>query len=166
MPCRKCIQTSIKYHSFDRIGVLADGKTIYYTAPARTQEKEDSPEVVDYYIQHFEETRPNKWIWVFDCQGMKSSDLLKGCGKRIKEIVHNNCFDTLTAIYIVNPTWAIKTLTGFIKPFVLKENREKLHICSLGPIDVITRLQASGIPPAELSQIMRLIQKAPVRASS
>jgi dTDP-4-amino-4,6-dideoxygalactose transaminase len=37
-------------------------------------------------MAHFEETRPNKWIWIFDCQGMKTKDLIKsGVAKKLAE---------------------------------------------------------------------------------
>jgi len=160
MPCRKCIEYKQNFHSFEKIGILADGKTtIFYTSPASTSEPEDSPEAIDFYLQHFEETRPNQWIWVFDCQGMKSRDLLKNSGKRLTDAIQKNYFETLAGIYIVNPTWAMKTLIAFISPFVLKETRSKLHVCPLGAIDAITRLQKIGVSGTELSQLTRLFQR-------
>ena len=159
MVCIRCQATNGKAHSFEKIGSLKDNKTnLYYTCPALAEEQDDSPEGLTYYLAHFEATKPNPWIWIFDCKGMKSKDLIKsGLGKRMAEVVQQTYFDTLLGIYILNPTFGIKALIAFINPFLKKETKAKIHVCSLGPIDMINRLESIGVQRNDLLTITKKI---------
>lgn len=159
MPCRKC-QINPRAHSFQLLGTLQDTTTrVYYTSPRLALEPEDSPEAVEYYLEHFKETRPNPWIWVFDCQGMKSRDLiLSGVGKRLAEALQKNYIDTLKGVYVIHPTWAMKTFLTFILRFITKESASRIHICSLGPLDVMQRFQALGLSQQGQQAFLKVIQ--------
>jgi hypothetical protein len=137
--------------------MLNDGKTgVFYTCPAQASEADDSPEAVTYYLTHFEATKPNPWIWIFDCKGMKVRDLIKsGVGKKLAETVQKTYFDTLLGIYIVQPNWAMKALITFLKPFLRKETFARIHMCSLGLIDTVNTLERAGLPKYELSSLTK-----------
>jgi hypothetical protein len=158
-PCERCRITNGKAHSFIKMGTLKNSETnIFYTAPSKCLEPEDSPEAIAYYMAHFEETRPNKWIWIFDCQGMKTKDLIKsGVAKKLAELVQKTYFDTLQSIYIVNPTWQIKTLLTFLTPFLLKETRSRIHLCSNGILDTIHKLESIGLTGSCLASLSQQI---------
>lgn len=160
--CTRCQTTGGKAHSFERIGCLTDGKTnVFYTAPANAMEEDDSPEAVTYYLAHFEETRPNTWIWVFNCKGMKTRDLIKsGIGRKLAEVVQQTYFDTLLGIYIVNPSWAMKALIAFLKPFLRKETYQRIHVCSLGLIDTVNTLERVGLPRTDMVTLTKKLTDA------
>lgn len=159
MPCERCIFTNGKAHSFEKIGSIESKKiNIFYTRPSLAQEQDDSPSALTYYLQHFEETRPHHWIWIFDCQGMKSKDLIQsGLGKQLAQTVQQTYFDTLDGIFILNPNWAIKALLAFIKPFLRKETLSKIHLCSNGNLDAIHKIQTFGVSPSDISTLTRKI---------
>jgi hypothetical protein len=155
--CSRCQETNGRAHSFEKIGVLKDNKTtVYYTNPALAEEEDDSPEAVQYYLAHFESTRPNSWIWLFNCKGMKTKDLIKsGMAKKLAETVQKTYFDTLLGIYIINPTFSIKTLITFLSPFLRKETKARIHLCSLGLIDTMNKLESAGVQNAELNVLTK-----------
>ena len=157
--CPRCRETGGKAHSFIKLGSLKNTQTnIFYTAPSKCLEPEDSPEAIAYYMAHFEETRPNKWIWIFDCQGMKTKDLIKsGVAKKLAELVQKTYIDTLESVYIVNPTWSIKTLVTFLTPFLLKETRSRIHLCSNGILDTIQKLESIGLTGPCLASLSQQI---------
>ena len=159
--CQRCQATNGRAHSFQKVATLeASSTNIFYTAPALAEEAEDSPEALQHYLAHFEDTKPTSWVWIFDCKGMVSKDLVKsGMGKRLAEIVQANYFDTLLGVYIVNPTWAMKTLLAFLMPFLRKDTRAKLHVCSLGPLDTVQRIQSLGVKGNEINSITRLLTR-------
>lgn len=154
--CPRC-QAKPGAHSFEKVGVLQDGKTnVFYTCPAQAIEAEDSPEAIQYYLAHFEQTKPNSWIWIFDCKGMKAKDLIKsGMGKKLAETVQKTYFDTLIGIYIINPNWTMKALITFLKPFLLKETYQRIHLCSLGLIDTVNRLERAGVQKSDMISITK-----------
>jgi hypothetical protein len=157
MNCPRCELTGGRAHSFEKIGTLNDSKTnLFYTCPSLAEEQDDSPEAVQYYLAHFESTRPNPWIWVFDCKGMKSKDLIKsGIGKKFVEAVQKNYYETLMGVYILNPNIAVKTLLTFVSPFLRKETKAKIHLCSLGPIDTINTFERLGVQRPALNVLTK-----------
>ena len=157
MVCSRCAATNGTAHSFECLGSLKDSKTnLFYTCPQAAEEQEDSPEAVSYYLAHFESTRPNPWIWIFDCRGIKSKDLIKsGMAKKLAETVQKTYFDSLIGVYIVNPTLTIKALLTFLSPFLRKETKAKLHVCSLGLIDTINKLEIAGVSTPTLATITK-----------
>lgn len=157
LSCPRCLETNGKAHNFEKIGVLKDSNTnIFYTCPGLAQDQDDSPEAVSYYLAHFETTKPNPWIWIFDCRGIKSKDLIKsGMAKKLAETIQKSYFDTLLGVYIVNPTITIKALLTFLSPFLCKETKAKLHICSLGLIDTMNKLERVGVQKLDITTLTK-----------
>lgn len=151
--CSRCKETGGRAHSFEHIGQLRDGKThIFYTSLANAVDPEDSPDTLLGYLYHMNETRPHPWIWLLDCRGMKTKDLVHGSmAKQLSEVVQHVNIETLSSVFILHPTWAMNALVQFIKPFLYKETRQRIHICNLGLIDTINRLENAGIQRSELS---------------
>ncbi len=152
--CVKCTQQKI--HSFDFIGHLRDNKTrIYYTNPSN-----NSPEEILYYIHHFEETKPHPWVWILDCNGVLTKDLLKPkVVQMLKELSQTTSCDTLLHVFVINPSTTITALLNILNPFLVKETRNKIHLCSLGLIDTINKFQNVGISKTEINLITKKLLK-------
>ena len=145
--CSRCQETSGRAHSFELLGTLRDNTThVFYTSLANSMEPEDSPDTLAGYLFHMHETRPHPWIWILDCRGMKSKDLLRsGLSKTLTEVVQHTNIETLHGVYILHPTMAMNAVIQCIKPFLYKETRQRIHVCSLGLIDTVNRLESAGI---------------------
>jgi len=157
MPCRKCLE-GIPVHSFDKLGVMSDGKTtLYYTKPSIAVE-DHSPDNVADFISHFEDTRPNNWFWIFDCKGMKSKDFISnGSGRKMTEILQTPHYSTLSGVFIVNATMTMKVFLGIIKPFLKRETTAKIHLCSSGLISFADKLQSIGSAQKDIQKVINLV---------
>ncbi len=155
--CPRCKETGGRAHSFEHIGHLRDAKThIFYTSLAEATDPEDSPDTLQGYLYHMNETRPHPWIWILDCRGMKTKDLLQGSlAKQLADVVQHVNIETLVSVFILQPTWAMNALIQFIKPFLYKETRQRIQMCNLGLIDTINRLENAGVARTELSTLTK-----------
>jgi hypothetical protein len=158
--CSLCFSTNGKAHSFHHVGTCTDLQThIYYTAPSKCTGPVDTPEAVDYYLLHLQDTKDKKWIWIFDCQNMSSKDLFNtSVTKKFSKIVEEVYFDTLLNVYIVQPTIGIKAIWSFIKPFLEKETCKRIHFCSDGLLDVVLTLEKRGVKRQELTSLTQNLQ--------
>jgi len=131
---------------------LEDGTLVIYTAPSKS--KEDTSRSVLHYIDHFEDTKPNKWFWILDCKDMKSMNLLTkyNIDLSIVNLIQTTYADTLLKIYIINPTWAIRLLINFIMPFFSSTLHRRL-VC-IEEIDTISILKAAGISDKTITKIL------------
>lgn len=145
--CPRCKETSGRAHSFELVGSLRDNITnIFYTSLGESTEPEDSPDTLAGYLFHMQETRPHSWIWILDCRGMKSKDLLRsGLVKALTDILQRITIETLIGVYILNPTIAMNAVIQCIKPFLYKETRQRIHVCNMGLIDTVNRLESAGV---------------------
>ena len=71
------------------------------------------------------------------------------------ETVQNTYYETLMGVYIINPTTTIRALLTFLSPFLRKESKAKIHVCSLGPIDTINRLESLGVQKQDIGTLTR-----------
>lgn len=163
--CPRCQLTGGKSHHFEKVGTFLSNYTpvsIFYTNPARTVEHLDAPEAPQWWMSHFESTKPNKWIWVFDCQQTSNGQLMSiQSSKRLVNLMYESHKNTLQGIYVVQPTWAMKTFLQILTPFVKKDVRHRLHIFSNGLLDTVSRFQALGIQGQELQSLTRHLQTTP-----
>ena len=152
--CPRCKENQ-SAHSFEKLGTLRDGVTnVFYTNPAEATEPDDSPEAFQYYMAHFRDTEPQPWIWIFDCKGMKIKDLSQSTlARKLTDAVQVKYKDTLRGIFVINPTWSIISLFTVIKPFLHKEAKARIHICSFGLIDTINKLENIGVHTTTLKKL-------------
>jgi hypothetical protein len=145
--CPRCKETGGRAHSFELVGCLRDNTTnIFYTSLGESTDPEDSPDTLAGYLFHMHETRPSSWIWVLDCRGMKSKDLLRtGLIKSLTDVVQSTNIETLRGVYILHPTIAMNAVIQCIKPFLYKETRQRIHLCNMGLIDTVNRLELAGV---------------------
>ena len=157
MPCKKCIIKPV--HSFDKIGILADGTTsLYYTKPALATEDE-SPDSINDFIQHFEDTRPNSWFWIFDCKDMKSKNFVSnGSGLKMAKLIQTEYYSSLNGIIVINPSTTMNIFLGIIRPFLKSETKAKIHVCSLGLINIVNKLQSIGSTQKDIQKVITMIQ--------
>ena len=155
--CSRCKETGGRAHSFEYIGHLRDGiSNIFYTSLADATEPEDSPDTLAGYLFHMQEVQAHPWIWILDCRGMKSKDLLRsGLAKQLINVVQHTNIETLHGVFILYPTMAMNAVIQCIKPFLYKETRNRIHLCNMGLIDTINRLESAGVPRQEMSHITR-----------
>ena len=71
MPCPKCLEDP-NYHSFTQIGTMNDVR-VYYTLPSKVINAKDSSENTANFKLHLDELKGTKWIWIFDCHEMEST---------------------------------------------------------------------------------------------
>jgi len=152
MPCPKCLGSPA--HSFEKVG-----DNLYYTKPANAKEDE-SVDDVDNFIQHFEDTQPYPWYWVFDCKDMKSRKFISnGSGLRMARIIQTERYSTLKGIFIIHPTTSINIFLGIAKHFLKEDMKSKIHVCSLGPIQLANKLQEIGSSAGDIQNVVRRIQQ-------
>ena len=152
-----CIKCRVeKIHSFEFIGHLRDDKTrIYYTNPS-----DNPPEEIIYYLHHFEDTKPHPWVWILDCSEVNTKELLNSkIIKQLTDLSKTTSYDTLLHVFVINPSTTIKTLLTILNPFLLKETRNKIHLCSLGLIDTINKLESIGLPGTEIKSLTKKLLK-------
>ena len=165
--CPRCQLTGGKSHHFERVGTFLSSTqepiSIFYTNPANTIERSDAPEAPQWWMAHFESTKPNKWIWIFDCQHTSSNQLMSiTSAKRLVSLMYESHKNTLQGIYVVQPSWAMKTFLQVLTPFVKKDVRHRLHIFSGGLLDTVSRFQALGIQGQELQTLTKHLQTHPI----
>lgn len=163
MTCPRCQLTGGRSHHFEKVGTFLSNDTpvcIFYTNPALSTEVIDAPEVPQWWMAHFEATKPNKWIWIFDCQNTSSGQLMSiPSAKRLVSLMYESHKDTLQGIYVIQPTWAMKTFLQILSPFVKKDVRHRLFIYSNGLLDTISKFQSLGVKGNELQTLMKNFQR-------
>lgn len=160
--CPRCKETGGRAHSFELVGTLRDNTThIFYTSLGESTEPEDSPDTLAGYLFHMHETRPHPWLWIVDCRGMKSKDLLRsGLTKTLTEVIQYTNIETLLGVYILHPTMAMNAVIQCIKPFLYKETRQRIHVCNLGLIDTVNRLESAGVTRNTMVKITQKLHSA------
>ena len=158
--CELCNGRQIKAHSFERIGTLKDGITaIFYTSPRRIQIVEDTEEYVKGIYEHFKETAPNKWIWIFDSKDMMSGKSLSNkTVVKLAQHVQSEYASTLMRTFIVNPSTVMRVFLGVVRPFLKKATNDSIYMCSLGLVEVVHKLQEIGVQPTDIPKILALRQ--------
>jgi hypothetical protein len=164
MTCPRCQLTGKPAHHFEKVGTFFSNDTpvsIFYTNPARTSEHLDAPEAPQWWMAHFESTKPNKWIWVFDCHHTSSNQLMSiTSAKRLVNLMYESHRESLQGIYVIQPTWAMKTFLQILSPFVKKDVRHRLFVYSGGLLDTVSKFQAMGIKGQELQTLTKNFQQA------
>jgi hypothetical protein len=165
MTCPRCQLTGGRSHHFENLGTFISNDTpisIFYTNPAKSIEVVDAPEAPHWWMAHFEATKPNKWIWVFDCQHTSSNQLMSiHSAKHLVKLMYDSHKDTLQGIHVIQPSWAMKTFLQILTPFVKKDVRHRLHIYSNGLLDTVSKFQSVGIRGQELQILMKNLQTSP-----
>ena len=159
MPCKLCAEIP-GTHSFQKLSKLKDGKTnIFYTAPRRAKSIKDTPENVDFYIEHLKDTLPDPWIWIFDAKDMTTKDFISnGSGQKMIGVIESDSYKSLKCVYIMNPTTTMRMFLGIMRPFMKKETNARFYMCSLGLIEAIDKLQGAGVQGGDLATIIKLLE--------
>jgi hypothetical protein len=163
--CPRCNVTGGKSHQFELLGTFTSPSTkkptsIFYTNPANSIERSDAPEAPLWWMAHFEATKPNHWIWIFDCHKINNGQLMSiQSAKRLMNLMYESHKNTLQGIYLIQPTWAMRTFLSILTPFVQKDVRNRLFIYSNGPIDALTRFSEAGIQGPELRKLTSLMNQ-------
>ena len=115
MPCPKCFEKP-GYHSFAKIGKVND-TTIFYTAPAKSLDKNEDGQKLKHISSHIEEEPENKsWIWIIDCVAMSMEHCTEmSFNKGIVDILSTNKY--VQEIWILRPNVWIQTAIAFFQTF-------------------------------------------------
>ena len=160
MPCELCLKTDNKAHSFVKICTLEDNTALFYTAPRLAEVQTDTPDNVQFYVDHFDETFPNPWIWIFDCKDMKANNFISnGVGRRVADLLQTEKYQTLKTIYIINPNMILRMFIKFISPFLKDATKARFKVLSLGPIEILSTLQGHGVNQENIQKVLRLVAK-------
>lgn len=145
MPCAKC-QGGRSAHSFEDLGTLQNGVSIFYTCPARRDDFDDNDFLKDF-SQHLLATEGKTWIWLFDCQGYQAKHMLSlKDSMGLLRMFETTYKDSLQAMYVVNEAWYFHLFLKSVKPFMKPETKAKLHQIEGSPLEAAVELGKVGIP--------------------
>ena len=145
MPCKKC-QEGRNAHSFENLGTLQNGVSIFYTCPARRSDFHDTSFLPDF-SKHLEETNGKPWIWIFDCQSYQAKHMLSlKDSLGLLHLFETTYRDSLKAVYIVNEAWYFHLFLKTVKPFMKQETKQKLHQISGSALEAAVELNKRELP--------------------
>lgn len=158
MSCPKCAQGR-NTHSFENLGTLQNGVTIFYTCPARREDFDDE-RFLEYFSQHLQATENKPWIWIFDCQEYQAKHMLgikDSLG--LLKLFETTYRDSLQAMYVVNEAWYFHLFLKTVKPFMKQETKQKLYQIQGSALEAAVELSKKGIPFAMSKRIREPILK-------
>lgn len=134
-------------HSFERLGVLSSGVSVFYTCPAKAKDYKDEDKFVDYFKYHLKETGQHPWIWIFDCKGFGTKHMTSlDNTKALIHLLQHEHTQTLQAVYFVQEAWHFHNFMKMAMPLVQKQTRQKLHQIPGETLEVMIELEKKGIP--------------------
>jgi hypothetical protein len=143
--CRIC-QLDPKNHNFIHFGNTAGGVALYYTNPAKSKELIDTPEKFVFFKTHLDEAKgKGKWIWIFDCAGMRTEHFTSyQFTKSMMQELSNDQLESIQGLWIIHPnTWMRASIT-FVKPLFKSELIQKIRVFENKREALIVDLQKSG----------------------
>ena len=166
MACARCVLDP-RMHCFVPLSTLPSGARLFYTAPARSHDK-DKEQILEMYHQHIRAAEGAPWVWVFDCGQM---ELRHYTSRRftlgLAHILETQHRDTLQSILIVRPTLLVRTTLAVLQPLLPNTLLRKvrviaeadpywlpalrmdhgLSIANTSAIEAITRLPLDAVIP-------------------
>ncbi len=141
MTCKYCQQTP-SFHSFELLGSMPNGYTIYFSSLEKAKEKHITKESLPEYTQHLDTASQTPWVWIIDCRGLKLEHIpkLKVC-KLLVEVFQERYKHTLMSVFILYPTWHVTTTLNALKPFLSADAKAKIALCE-SPIFLMEK----GVP--------------------
>jgi hypothetical protein len=144
--CPKCAAVPGS-HSFEKLGVLPTGVSVFYTCPAKAKDYKDEANFVDYFKYHLKEIGNNPWVWIFDCHGFSTKHMTSmETTKNLVHLLQNEHTHILQAIYLVQEAWHFHTFMKMALPLLKTNTRQKLHQIKGGTLEVLVELEKRGIP--------------------
>lgn len=134
-------------HSFDKLGVLPSGVSVFYTCPAKAKDYKDEDKFIDYFKYHLHETGNQPWIWIFDCHGFGVKHMTSmETTRSLVHLLQNEHTHTLQAVYLVQEAWHFHSFMKMALPLLQKQTRQKLQQIKGNTLEVLVELEKKGIP--------------------
>ena len=156
MTCARC-QKNPQYHFFQNLGSLKSGETIYYTYPAKAQEKHPTESCIQEYCDHMD-TAANgnsKWVWILDGRNL-STDHIPNLAvmKLLVATIQERYKNSLLGIYIIHPNLKMQFVLNLIHPFLHEEAKKRLHIFHSNPTTMALELTKKGFETELIRRLM------------
>ena len=114
-------------HSFTKIGVN-ENINYFYTCPAKAIKYDDNKGILKHYKGMLDNYPNEDWIWVFDGKGFEMKHAINiGLAIDLAKLIATYK-NTLKKIYIINPSWHIKSIINITAPFLPDEIKKNIHI--------------------------------------
>jgi len=143
--CRIC-QLDPKNHNFVHFGTTVGGVALYYTSPAKSKELIDTPEKFVFFKTHLDEAKgKGKWIWVFDCAGMRTEHFTSyQFTKSLMQELSNDQLESIQGMWILHPNTWMRASIAFVKPLFKSELVQKIRVFENKREALMLDLQKSG----------------------
>lgn len=154
MSCPRC-QKNSHYHSFQHLGILKTGENLFYTSPAKGQEKNPTESCIEEYLAHMDFAAKTKWIWILDGRGL-STEHIPGISimKKLVQSVEERYKSSLVGIYVIHPNLKMKFVLNLIHPFLHTEAKKRLVVFHSNPTTMALELTNYGF---ELELVRKLM---------
>lgn len=143
--CRVC-QLDPKNHNFVYFGTTVNGIALYYTNPAKSKELIDTPEKFVFFKTHLDEAKgKGKWIWVFDCAGMRTEHFTSyQFTKSLMQELSNEQMESVQGMWIIHPNTWMRASIAFVKPLFKSELVQKIRVFENKRESLMLDLQKAG----------------------
>ncbi len=156
MKCQRCLNQP-GYHSFERLADLS-GSSLFYCYPAHNTKSVRTREDMLNFASHFPEG--GSWRLLFHANGYGFRDLMPlPLALELGRLVQEKHLGRLQKVYIVEGTWFFTVLLQCILPFLRKDMRKIFVLVSGSLLEVMTQLEAEGIPLSCLSELRQRFGK-------
>ena len=149
MTCKIC-QLDPKNHNFVYFGKTTEGIAVYYTNPAKSKELIDTPEKFVFFKTHLDEAKSKgKWIWIFDCAGMRTEHFTSyQFTKSLMQELSNEQMESILGLWILHPNTWMRASIAFIKPLFKSELIQKIRVFENKREALMADLQKAGFTVA------------------
>lgn len=107
----------------------SDDIVCYYTCPSKATKYDDHDGILQHYDGVLTDKGTKAWIWVFDCANFGLSHAMEfRLAIDMAKLITTTHGDSLTKIYIINPTMYVKITINVIWPF-LSEHIKSIIMC-------------------------------------
>ena len=145
MTCKIC-QLDPKNHNFVYFGKNTEAISVYYTNPAKSKELIDTPEKFVFFKTHLDEAKSKgKWIWIFDCAGMRMEHFTSyQFTKSMMQELSNDQLESIQGLWIIHPNTWMRASIAFVKPLFKSELIQKIRVFETKREALMLDLQKSG----------------------
>ena len=105
-------------HSFTMLGER-NGVSVFYTCPANASKYNDTTGILLHYDNMLHSHHPLPWIWIFDSTDFSVKHMMEmSTGIGLARLISTKYADSLQKIYVVHPTWHIRSMYNLLYPFL------------------------------------------------
>ena len=124
---------------------------VFYTCIGDSKAYNDADNVVKHYENCLTVMNPDKWIWIFNCDGFEYKHYAE-ISTIVKLVGLINKIGKIEAIYIVNTCGLLDMLLKVIKPLLDLETFQRIKV-----IDSVEILNKIDLKPEDKTKIKKLL---------